>query len=124
MSIWRYLKPCVHVSLSVKCCWLHAGYRVQGSTNQPQINGFYARSDQIQNGFPVYTKQGLVLHWQGSSVGQWIIADAIGSGVRASDTSPDGAVGPSTSGWQTWDGNQWALESTLHVTGRPATQTK
>jgi len=107
--------------VSVQCCLLDAGYSVQGSTNQPQINGFYARSDQIENEFPVYTKQGLVLYWQGSSGGQWIIADAIGSGLRAtepSNTSPDGATGPSTSGWNALNGNQWAPESTLRVTRR------
>ena len=97
------------------------GRRVQGSTNQPQINGFYTRSDLTENGFPVYTKHDKVMYWHGTNGGQWNIADAIGSGCRASNTSPDdGADGPSTSGWKTWDGNQWALESTLHVTGRPA----
>ena len=107
----------------MQCCRRNAGYLVQGSANQPQINGFYTHSDLVENGFPVYTKQGKVMYWHGTNGGQWDIADAIDSGWRASDNSPDGAVGPSTSGWQTWDGNQWALESTLHVTGRPATQT-
>ena len=108
----------------MQCCRRNVGYSVQGSTNQPTINGHYTRSNQTENGFPVYKKKDLVLYWHGTNGGQWNIADAIGSGFRASDTSPDGAVGPSTSGWKTWDGNQWALESTLHVTGRPATQTK
>ena len=31
-----------------------AGYRVQGSTSQPDINGFYAPTDQTHNGSPVY----------------------------------------------------------------------
>lgn len=102
-------------------CRRNAGYSVQGSINQPTINGHYTPSNHSENGFPVYTKLGLVLYWHGNNGGQWSIANAIGSGLRGIErwgTSPDGATGPSASGWKTWDGHQWTLESTIYVTGR------
>ena len=113
-------KPCVLFHYRCNVAGRNAGYNVQGSANQPSINGHYSRSNQTENGFPVYTKQGLVLWWarHGTRGGQWSISDAIGSGFRATEpvnTSPSGTSGPSTSGWNTWHGNQWVLESTLHV---------
>lgn len=100
------------------------GYHVQGSTRQPDANGFYARGEQSHNGFPVYVKAsgGKFLFWALSGRGMWMIADAIDDTIQTrcrerERTSADGSSGPHASGWftGTLSGLQ-AVEPGLSVT--------
>ena len=97
--------------------------QVRGSIVQP-VDGLYACGHHDHNGFPFYSKAdgSAFLFWRPKG-GKWVIGDALddSTGVRVQAPSPDGSAGPSTANaWSAWNGNEWALESTLQVTRRPS----
>jgi hypothetical protein len=83
----------------------------------------YSPNGRFHNGFEVYTKRdsSQLLYWIPGAGGKWIIADAIGSGFRASEpngASPSGMAGPGSK-WLTWKepSSQWALDGSFSVAG-------
>ena len=79
-----------------------SGYTVAGSTTQPSINGVYH-----SNGDAVFANGdgSRVLYWQPGDGGKWVIADAVGTGFRASEArgaSPAGADNGPRGSWHNW----------------------
>ena len=95
------------------CCRNTVGYHVEGSTRQPNVNGYYARGVKDHDGFPVYLKvdstgEDKVLFYDGAAGhAHWCIGDvpAGGPNRHAQASSSDGAKGRQRSNWNTCGGD-------------------